>query len=127
MNKVFLKGRLTADPEMRKTTNDIAVCNFTVAVNRRFDREKTDFINCEAWRQTAEFITKYFLKGKEIALCGELHIDKYDKDGETRYATKVSVDEVEFCGNKSDNAELEKTKKKVDFEEIIDDEDLPFE
>lgn len=131
MNKVLLKGRLTADPEIRKTTSDILVCNFSIAVNRRFDREKTDFINCEAWRQTAEFISKYFTKGKEIAVCGELHIDKWDKDGETRYLTKVSVDEVEFCGSKSEN-KTQKTNnedEKVDaFMPVADEniDDLPF-
>lgn len=131
MNKVFLKGRLTADPEVRKTTNDIPVCNFSIAVNRRFDREKTDFINCEAWRQTAEFISKYFTKGKEIAVCGELHIDKWDKDGETRYLTKVSVDEVEFCGSKSKN-KTHTTDDDVNIEDFVeppkteDDDDLPF-
>ena len=131
MNKVFLKGRLTADPEIRKTANDISVCNFSIAVNRRFDREKTDFINCEAWRQTAEFISKYFTKGKEIAVCGELHIDKWDKDGETRYLTKVSVDEVEFCGIKSEN-KTHKTDDDVNIKDFVelpeteDDSDLPF-
>ena len=131
MNKVFLKGRLTADPEIRKTTNDISVCNFSIAVNRRFDREKTDFINCEAWRQTAEFISKYFTKGKEIAVWGELHIDKWDKDGETRYLTKVSVDEVEFCGSKSENKthttdDDVNIKDFVELPETEDDSDLPF-
>ena len=131
MNKVFLKGRLTADPEIRKTTNDISVCNFSIAVNRRFDREKTDFINCEAWRQTAEFISKYFNKGKEIVIGGELHIDKWDKDGETRYLTKVSVDEVEFCGSKSENKthttdDDVNIKDFVELPETEDDSDLPF-
>lgn len=126
MNKVILKGRLTADPEMRKTPNDVTVCNFTVAINRRFDKEKTDFILCEAWKQTAEFIAKYFTKGKEIALCGELHIDKYDKDGETRYITKINVDEVEFCGNKNDSVEVKSAEITADFTEIDDDDDLPF-
>ena len=131
MNKVFLKGRLTADPEIRKTTNDISVCNFSIAVNRRFDREKTDFINCEAWRQTAEFISKYFTKGKEIAVCGELHIDKWDKDGETKYLTKISVDEVEFCGSKSEN-KTHTTNDDVNIEDSVElpktegDSDLPF-
>lgn len=126
MNKVFLKGRLTADPEIRKTTNDISVCNFSIAVNRRFDRKKTDFINCEAWRQTAEFIPKYFNKGKEIVVCGELHIDKWEKDGETKYLTKVSIDEVEFCGSKGD-AEITKSTEKVStFDAIDDTDDLPF-
>ena len=131
MNKVFLKGRLTADPEIRKTANDISVCNFSIAVNRRFDREKTDFINCEAWRQTAEFISKYFNKGKEIVIGGELHIDKWDKDGETRYLTKVSVDEVEFCGSKSENKthttdDDVNIKDFVELPETEDDSDLPF-
>lgn len=128
MNKMILKGRLTADPELRKTQNDISVCNFTVAVNRRFDREKTDFINCEAWRQTAEFISKYFSKGKEIAVVGELHIDKWDKDGETRYLTKVSVDEVEFCGGKNDGEEKpNNSAPNVEFEDCDEDDgDLPF-
>ena len=126
MNKVILKGRLTADPEMRKTPNDVTVCNFTVAINRRFDKEKTDFILCEAWKQTAEFSAKYFTKGKEIALCGELHIDKYDKDGETRYITKINVDEVEFCGNKNDSVEVKSAEITADFTEIDDDDDLPF-
>lgn len=128
MNKMILKGRLTADPELRKTQNDIAVCNFTVAVNRRFDREKTDFINCEAWRQTGEFIAKYFGKGKEIALIGELHIDKWDKDGETRYLTKVSVEEVEFCRGKNDGeAKPNNSAPNVEFEDCDEDDgDLPF-
>lgn len=138
MNKVFLKGRLTADPEIRKTANDISVCNFSIAVNRRFDREKTDFINCEAWRQTAEFISKYFTKGKEIVVCGELHIDKWEKDGETKYLTKISVDEVEFCGGKSDtkpsidvnpeqnSPSYSTTAASSDFTEIGSDDDLPF-
>lgn len=128
MNKVILKGRLTANPEIRNTQGGTTVCNFTVAVNRKFNRDVTDFINCEAWRQTAEFVSKYFSKGKEIALSGELHIDKYEKDGETRYSTKVSVDEVEFCGNKGDNVELAKPKENTDVFEAVDDlDDLPFE
>lgn len=129
MNKIILKGRLTANPEMRKTQSDIAVCNFTIAVNRRFDRDKTDFVTCEAWRQTAEFVSKYFTKGKEIAVCGELHIDKWDKDGETKYITKVSVDEVEFCGSKNDNIENKarlETSETINIEDVIDDDDLPF-
>ena len=130
MNKVILKGRLTATPELKTTATDIYVTDFSVAVNRRFNKEQTDFINCQAWRQTAEFITKYFEKGQEILVVGELHIDKWDKDGETRYLTKVSVDEVEFCGSKENN----KDQKDVDtntndfagFTPIDDNSDLPF-
>ena len=103
MNKVILKGRLTATPELKTTATDIYVTDFSVAVNRRFNKEQTDFINCQAWRQTAEFITKYFTKGQEILIIGELHIEKWDKDGETRYSTRVVVDEVDFCGSKESN------------------------
>ena len=125
MNKVILKGRLTADPEIKKTPNDVSVCSFTVATNRRFDKEKCDFILCEAWRQTAEFVSKYFTKGKEILVIGELHIDRYDKDGEARYITKINVDEVEFCGSKNDGAEAKSTQT-GGFTEIDDSDDLPF-
>ena len=103
MNKVILKGRLTATPELKRTASDIFVTDFSIAVNRRFNKEQTDFINCQAWRQTAEFITKYFTKGQEILIIGEMHIEKWDKDGETRYTTRVVVDEVEFCGSKAEN------------------------
>ena len=127
MNKVFLKGRLTNDPELRQTPNGVSVSKFTIAVNRRFDREKTDFINCEAWRNTAEFISKFFCKGKEIAVVGELHIDKSEKDGKTNYFTNVVVDEAEFCGNKADGEETkgEMTEGAPNMVEIEDD-DLPF-
>ena len=131
MNKVILKGRLTATPELKTTATDIYVTDFSVAVNRRFNKEQTDFINCQAWRQTAEFITKYFTKGQEILIIGELHIEKWDKDGETRYSTRVVVDEVDFCGNKENN----KSQKDIDtntedfakftpVEDLTD--DLPF-
>lgn len=128
MNKVFLKGRLTNDPELRQTPNGVSVSKFTIAVNRRFDREKTDFINCEAWRNTAEFISKFFCKGKEIAVVGELHIDKSEKDGKTSYFTNVVVDEAEFCGNKADNTETkaEMEEGSPNMVEIGEDDDLPF-
>ena len=130
MNKVILKGRLTATPELKRTATDIVVTDFSIAVNRRFNKEQTDFINCQAWRRTAEFITKYFTKGQEILVVGELHIDKWDKDGETRYSTRVSVDEVEFCGSKSEN-KTHKTDDDVDIEDFVEIpkteyDDLPF-
>lgn len=127
MNKIILKGRLTSKPEVRRTPSDIPVCSFTVAVNRRFDRDKTDFINCEAWRQTGEFVNKYFAKGQEILVVGELHIDKSERDGETRFFTKVVADEVDFCGSKAENVQA-KTDSSVppDVEEITDDDNLPF-
>ena len=131
MNKVILKGRLTATPELKTTTTDIYVTDFSVAVNRRFNKEQTDFINCQAWRQTAEFITKYFTKGQEILIIGELHIEKWLKDDETRYSTRVIVDEVDFCGGKESNKNQKDTDTNTDdftefapVEDVV--EDLPF-
>ena len=127
MNKVILKGRLTATPELKTTATDIYVTDFSVAVNRRFNKEQTDFINCQAWRQTAEFITKYFTKGQEILVVGELHIEKWDKDGETRYSTRVVVDEVDFCGSKAENKSETITVDDLEFTEVSPQEDdLPF-
>lgn len=128
MNKVILKGRLTGKPELKTTSNDVYVCEFSIAVNRRFNKEQVDFINCQAWRQTGEFVNKYFDKGQEIAIVGELHIDKYDKDGETRYSTRVVVDEVEFCGSKADNKTQPNTTDttNAEFEVIDTEDDLPF-
>ena len=131
MNLIVLKGRLIADPEVKKVgANQTTVCEFCVATDRRFEKDKTDFINCQAWGNTGEFIGKYFAKGKEIALVGELHIDKYEKDGENRYLTRVKVDNVEFCGSKNDNdsnsGKLNSSPAPADFEEIDDDDSLPF-
>lgn len=133
MNLIVLKGRLIADPEVKKVgVNQTKVCEFCVAVDRNFEKDKTDFINCQAWGSTGEFIGKYFKKGKEISFRGQLNIDQYEKDGEKRYSTKVKVTgDVEFCGSKNDNdSNSEKPNKSpatpADFEEIADDEDLPF-
>lgn len=111
MNKVILTGRLTADPELRQTQGGISSCRFTVAVNRRYKKDKggydADFINCQAWRQTAEFISKYFAKGQMIAVEGTLRTGNYqDKKypDVTHYTTDVLVENAEFCGSKSDNA-----------------------
>ena len=130
MNKVILKGRLTATPELKRTATDIYVTDFSIAVNRRFNKEQTDFINCQAWRQTAEFITKYFTKGQEILIIGELHIEKWLKDDETRYSTRVVVDEVDFCGSKSEN-KTHTTDDDVNIEDFVElpeteGDDLPF-
>lgn len=131
MNKIIIKGRITADPELKTTNNGIPVCTFSVAVNRRFDKETADFINCEAWRKTGEFVNNYFKKGQEILLTGELHIDRYQKDGENRTSTKISVDEVEFCGSKASNQNQKDTDTNTgDFTEFTPVEnlsdDLPF-
>ena len=107
MNKVILLGRLTADPELRQTQSGIATCSFTVAINNGKDKDGNerdpDFINCKAWRQTAEFISKWWSKGKMIALEGKFKTDKYqDKKypDVNHYSSYVLVDNVEFCGDK---------------------------
>lgn len=124
INSVILMGRLTADPELRQTQNGTAVTSFTVAVERRFQREQTDFINVVAWKQTAEFVEKYFKKGAMIALRGSIQTRKYkDKNGNKRTAFEIVADEVSFCGSKADKPQ---TPSNDDFEEIPISDDLPF-
>lgn len=105
MNKAILMGRLTRDPEMRQTPNGITVARFSVAVNRRFAKEgqqSADFIECVAWRQTAEFLCRYFHKGNMIALVGSIQSRSWDgSDGKKRYATEVVADDIYFTGEKA--------------------------
>ncbi|MBQ3884661.1 MAG: single-stranded DNA-binding protein [Ruminococcus sp.] len=111
MNKVILVGRLTADPELRQTQSGISSCRFTVAVDRRFaDKQsgerQADFISCIAWRQQAEFITRYFSKGKMIGIEGNIRTGSYkDRNNPeiTHYTTDVYVDNVEFVGGKNES------------------------
>lgn len=107
LNNVVLMGRLTAAPDLKTTQGGTSVLSFTLAIDRRFqpkDGEKqTDFINCVAWRQTAEFISKYFDKGDLIAVTGEIQTRKYEYEGQKRVATEVIVANASFCGNKSSN------------------------
>ena len=102
LNRVVLMGRLTADPELKKTTSDLSVLSFTVAVERNYSGNKdkqTDFINCVAWRQTAEFISRYFSKGKMIALEGSIQVRNYtDKNDNKRQAVEVLVYQEYFAG-----------------------------
>lgn len=109
LNKVILMGRLTADPELRQTPGNVSVLQFNVAVDRNFvaqsGERETDFITCVAWRQTAEFVNKYFKKGDMIAVEGNLRTRNYDdKNGVKHYMTEVYVDSVYFCGSKNGNA-----------------------
>ncbi len=101
MNKVILMGRLTADPDMRQTPNGVMVANFTIAVDRRFAKDETDFIRCQAWRKTAEHIKRWFIKGSMIAVVGSIQTRSWDgQDGKRQYATEVVVDEAYFTGEK---------------------------
>ena len=107
INRVVLVGRLTKDPEVRTTPSGVTVCNFTVACDRPYvkqgEERQADFINCIAWRQTGEFVSKYFVKGNRIALDGSIQTRSWDdKNGNKRYATEVVVDHVEFAQSKNE-------------------------
>lgn len=106
LNKVILGGRLTADIELKQTPSGVSVCSFSIAVNRKYSKEgdqQSDFINCQAWRGTAEFISKYFRKGSSICVTGSIQTRTWqDQQGQKRYATEVVVDEAMFVDGKND-------------------------
>ncbi len=140
LNKVILVGRMTADPELKQTQSGKSVTSFTVAVNRRFqkDTEQTaDFINCVAWKQNAEFLVNHFRKGSSICVVGSIQTRSFTtQNGEKRYATEVIADEVRFVDSKSDNTSTtpaptayvpESYTNGASFEEVTSgDEDIPF-
>ena len=106
LNKVIFGGRLTADPELKTTPSGVSVCQFGLAVNRKYSKEgeqNTDFINCVAWRTTAEFISRYFRKGSSLCIVGNIQTRSYtDKEGIKRNVTEVIVDEAMFVDSKAD-------------------------
>lgn len=107
MNKVILMGRLVKDPEIKQTQSGVAVARFSIAVNREFKNQQgeyeADFIDCEAWRGTAEFVGRYFSKGSMIAVEGSMRNNNYEKDGIKHYGIKVVIDHAHFCGGKNEN------------------------
>ena len=107
-NLVVLTGRLTADPELKTTSNGLSVTTFSIAVDRRYrsgEERQTDFINIVAWRQSAEFITKYFKKGNLIGIEGSIQTRRYqDKNGNNRTAFEVVVNNVQFVESKRDGS-----------------------
>lgn len=136
-NKVILIGNLCADPELKTTANGISVTSFNLAVARRKTAKgqepQTDFFPIVAWRGTAEFISKFFNKGKSILIVGSLQTRSWtDNDGNKRYVTEVVADEAQFVEKKSDSSAENTTSAspyataKVAFEEQTADEDLPF-
>ena len=141
MNNVQLVGRLTADPEVRYTTggNSMATCRFSVAVQRTYKNAEgvyeTDFPTCCAFRQTAEFINKFFHKGEMIGITGHIQTGSYtNKDGNKVYTTDVMVDKAEFVGSKNSNGATIQPKPQVnpqssanaDWMNVPDEENLPF-
>ena len=143
MNKAILVGNLTKEPEQRTTSSGIAVTSFTVAVRRRYKdadgNYQADFVNCVAWRSTAEFVAKYFTKGSRIGVVGTIQTRTYnDQNGNKRYVTEVVADEVEFAGSKTQNQDMQKPTEQesrtadelfaedlADFQPL-DDSELPF-
>ena len=133
MNNVSLLGRLTADPELRQTPNGVSVCSFSVAVQRPYSsngERQADFINCVAWRQTGEFISKYFRKGNMIGLTGAIQTRQYqDKDtGKNRTAFEVVINNAYFAESKSTDAGNTNNEDVPAGFDRIDDtsSDLPF-
>ncbi|MBQ5810369.1 MAG: single-stranded DNA-binding protein [Clostridia bacterium] len=141
LNLVALMGRLTDEPELRHTTNGTPVVSFTLAVERRFksgEERTADFINIVAWRQSAEFVSKYFRKGQLVAVDGSIQTRRYqDKDGNNRTAFEVVANNVHFAEPKRDSAPAREDGFNAapaafsntdagDFAEIATDEDLPF-
>ena len=132
LNKVILMGRLTKDPELRHTPQDIPVVSFSIAVDRGFgDDKQVDFINIVAWRHTAEFVSKWFSKGQLIAVSGRLQVRSYnDRAGNKRTATEVVADEAFFAERKREENPQDRElppPASEDYEEIYgDDGQLPF-
>ena len=148
INKAILMGRLTADPELRTTPNGFSVVSFSIAVNRSYAQKNgerlTDFINIVAWRNTAEFINKYFTKGRMIIIEGSIQTRNYeDKNGNKRTAFEVVADSAHFGESKPDGAATANTAKfnepdatapgtsisigdNIDFQEVESDDGLPF-
>ena len=136
-NRIMLGGRLTADPENNQTESGISVTKFSIAVNRPKPKDgsaaQTDFFNITAWRSTADFVKKYFQKGSSIFIVGELRNRSWtDNEGNKRYATDIVASEVNFVDSKGETRSADGTyipeayTSEPQFEEIKNDDDLPF-
>lgn len=136
LNCAVIMGRLTADPELRTTNNGNSVTSFTVAVDRYAKagaERKADFINVVAWRQTAEFVSRYFRKGQMIAVQGSIQTRKYqDRNGNSRTAFEIVADQVNFCGSKNENHSNSGSQNRYVsapqnvVDDYADEDDLPF-
>lgn len=135
LNVAAITGRLTADPELKKTNTGTSVCSFTVAVDRNFvkqgEERQADFLEVVAWKNAAEFVSKYFQKGSMIAVQGTIQTRNWeDKNGNKRKSTEIIADQVSFCGGKT---EEKPAKPNIEYEvppemyEVPDDDEtLPF-
>lgn len=133
MNKAILIGNLTKDPDLRYTSSNVPVASFTVAVNERYgEKDITDFLQCRAWKHSAELVSKYCKKGDKIAVGGKIKSDSWEDDeGNKRYSTYILVNEIKFLTKKEvkeDNQPEKDTDPFAEFGEevVITDDDLPF-
>lgn len=128
LNKIIIMGRLTRNPELRHTQGGKAVASFTLAVDRDFDKNTTDFIDVVCWGNTADFVSSYFTKGRAAVVSGRLQIrDWTDRDGNKRKAAEVVADNVYFADSKRESADpLEQFTKDNKFVEVDDESDFPF-
>lgn len=131
LNYIAIHGRLTANPELKQTQSGVSVCNFTVAVDRSYkngEEKQTDFFTVVCWRGLADMVSKYFAKGKEILVSGEMQSRKWqDKDGNSRISWEIMANGVDFCGSKSDDQGSDFPKNNASkMEEISPDDDIPF-
>jgi len=138
MNRVILVGRITKDPELKKTAQDIAVVNFTIAVNRNYTdqqgEKQADFISCVVWRRQAENVAKYVSKGMLLGVEGRIQTRQYESETGMKYITEVLCDSVQFLENKSSNQSFEdqpSTKSQSDefyeaSKKLAAEDDLPF-
>ena len=134
MNKIFLIGNTTKDPESGTTSSGVPYCKFTIAVNRKFEKDKTDFINIVTWRGIAETCSKYVKKGRKLGVVGSLQIDSYEKDGSKRTVVQVVADEVEFLSSGASESTQDKPQERksgkkssvLPADEVPDPKDLPF-
>ena len=134
-NKVILVGNLTADPELKQTQSGIPVVSFGIAVNRKYSKDaqqtEADFFNVTAWRETAEFVCRYFRKGSSVCVIGTLQNRSWtDRQGVKRYATDIMADEINFVDSKSDGDDGQQPtynpQGAPNFEELGPDDDMPF-
>ena len=131
LNRIIVMGRMTRDPELRRTNSGTAVASFSLAVDRDFKSQsgekETDFIDVVAWRNTAEFVSKYFSKGRMAVVEGRLQLrDWTDKDGNKRRTAEIVADSVYFGDSKRDGGDTAQSEPQVGFSEIENDGDLPF-
>ena len=131
INSIILVGRIVNNLELRTTSNNNSVCQFTIAINEGYgDKERTDFIDCVAWNKRAEMICKYCNKGVKVAVTGKLQTNSYEKDGKKIKTTKVLVNEIQFIEKLKnevvDDTSQEETDPFEEFGKEISDEELPF-